>query len=144
MTVWPSWLVLMLIVRRARFDSWGQNPKTKIFSDFIIKWRHNWRVNEPNKHSSVDVCQCIRGVSTPLKEREINIPSLIFICLHPKTFVSHLPWPTPSACRCTDNRDSFRDSFKGLVALKIIIDLPLGFPINNISSQTYKDPDETE
>jgi len=32
------------------------------------------------------------------------------------------------------NRDSFRDSFKGLVALEII-DLPLGFfPINNIIS----------
>jgi len=25
------------------------------------------------------------------------------------------------------NRNSFRDSFKGLVALEIIIDLPLGF-----------------
>jgi len=33
------------------------------------------------------------------------------------------------------NRDSFRDSFKGLVALEIIIDLPIGFPINNIISQ---------
>jgi len=33
------------------------------------------------------------------------------------------------------NRDSFRDSFKGLVALEIIIDLPFGFPINNIISQ---------
>jgi len=32
------------------------------------------------------------------------------------------------------NRDSFRDSFKGLVALEIIIDLPIGFPINNIIS----------
>ena len=32
------------------------------------------------------------------------------------------------------NRDSFRDSFKGFVALEIIIDLPLGFPINNIIS----------
>ena len=32
------------------------------------------------------------------------------------------------------NRDSFRDSFKGLVALEIIIDLPFGFPINNIIS----------
>jgi len=32
------------------------------------------------------------------------------------------------------NRDSFRDSFKGLVALEIIIDLLLGFPINNIIS----------
>ena len=31
-------------------------------------------------------------------------------------------------------RDSFRDSFKGFVALEIIIDLPLGFPINNIIS----------
>ena len=26
------------------------------------------------------------------------------------------------------NRDSFRDSFKGLVALEIIIDLAIGFP----------------
>ena len=33
------------------------------------------------------------------------------------------------------NRDSFGDSFKGLVALEIIIDLPFGFPINNIISQ---------
>jgi len=33
------------------------------------------------------------------------------------------------------NRDSFRDSFKGLVALEITIDLPIGFPINNIISQ---------
>ena len=33
------------------------------------------------------------------------------------------------------NSDSFRDSFKGLVALEIIIDLPIGFPINNIISQ---------
>jgi len=32
------------------------------------------------------------------------------------------------------NRDSFRDSFKGLVALEIFIDLPIGFPINNIIS----------
>jgi len=32
------------------------------------------------------------------------------------------------------NRDSFRDSFKGLVALEIILDLPFGFPINNIIS----------
>ena len=32
------------------------------------------------------------------------------------------------------NRDSFRDSFKGLVALEIIPDLPIGFPINNIIS----------
>jgi len=32
------------------------------------------------------------------------------------------------------NRDSFRDSFKGLVALEIIIDLPIGFPIDNIIS----------
>jgi len=32
------------------------------------------------------------------------------------------------------NRDSFRDSCKGLVALEIIIDLPIGFPINNIIS----------
>ena len=29
-----------------------------------------------------------------------------------------------------------RDSFKGLVALEIIIDLPFGFPINNIISLT--------
>ena len=28
----------------------------------------------------------------------------------------------------------FRDSFKGLVALEITIDLPIGFPINNIIS----------
>jgi len=34
------------------------------------------------------------------------------------------------------NRDSFRDSFKGLVALEIIFDLPFGFPINNIISPT--------
>jgi len=34
------------------------------------------------------------------------------------------------------NRDSFRDFFKGLVALEIMIDLPFGFfPINNIISQ---------
>ena len=32
------------------------------------------------------------------------------------------------------NRDSFRDSFKGLVTLKIIIHLPIGCPINNIIS----------
>jgi len=32
------------------------------------------------------------------------------------------------------NRDSFRDSVKGLVALEIIIDLALSFPINNIIS----------
>jgi len=32
------------------------------------------------------------------------------------------------------NRNSFRDSFKGLVALEIIIDLSIGFPINNIIS----------
>jgi len=32
------------------------------------------------------------------------------------------------------NRDFFRDSFKGLVVLEIIIDLPIGFPINNIIS----------
>jgi len=32
------------------------------------------------------------------------------------------------------NRDSFRDSFKGLVALEIVLDLPFGFPINNIIS----------
>jgi len=31
-------------------------------------------------------------------------------------------------------RDFFRDSFKGLVALEIILDLPFGFPINNIIS----------
>jgi len=37
------------------------------------------------------------------------------------------------------NRDSFRDSFKGLVAFEIIIDLPFGFfPINNIISLLYK------
>jgi len=30
------------------------------------------------------------------------------------------------------NRDSFRDSLKGLVALEIILDLAFGFPINNI------------
>jgi len=30
------------------------------------------------------------------------------------------------------NRDSFQDSFKGLVALEIILDLPFGFSINNI------------
>jgi len=34
------------------------------------------------------------------------------------------------------NRDSFRDSFKGLVAMEIILDLPFGFPINNIISLT--------
>jgi len=33
------------------------------------------------------------------------------------------------------NRDSFRNSFKGLVAVEIIIDLPFGFPINNIISR---------
>ena len=33
------------------------------------------------------------------------------------------------------NRDPFRDSFKGLVALEIILDLPFGFPINNIISR---------
>jgi len=32
------------------------------------------------------------------------------------------------------NRDSFRDFFKGSVALEIISDLPFGFPINNIIS----------
>jgi len=32
------------------------------------------------------------------------------------------------------NRDSFRESFEGLVALEIMIDLPIGFPINNIIS----------
>jgi len=32
------------------------------------------------------------------------------------------------------NRDFFRDSFKGLVALEIINDLPIGVPINNIVS----------
>jgi len=33
------------------------------------------------------------------------------------------------------NRDSFRDYFKGSVALEIIIDIPFGFfPINNIIS----------
>jgi len=37
------------------------------------------------------------------------------------------------------NRDSFRDSFKGLVALEISIDLPLGFfPKNNIISLTTR------
>jgi len=37
------------------------------------------------------------------------------------------------------NRDSFRDSFKGLVALEIIIDPPLGFfPISNIISHRQK------
>ena len=35
MTVWPSRLVLMLIVRRAGFDSRCRNPKTKISPDFI-------------------------------------------------------------------------------------------------------------
>jgi len=34
------------------------------------------------------------------------------------------------------NKDSFRDSFKGLVALEIIHDLPIGFSINNIISRT--------
>jgi len=37
------------------------------------------------------------------------------------------------------NRDSFRDSLKGLVALEIIIDLPFGFPINNIISQNVEE-----
>jgi len=32
------------------------------------------------------------------------------------------------------NRDSFRDYFKGLVALEIIIDLSIGFLISNIIS----------
>jgi len=32
-------------------------------------------------------------------------------------------------------RDSFRDSFKGIVALEIILDFPFGFPIINIISQ---------
>jgi len=32
------------------------------------------------------------------------------------------------------NRDSFRDSLKGLVALEIMFDIPFGFPINNIIS----------
>jgi len=32
------------------------------------------------------------------------------------------------------NRDSFRDSLKGLVALEIILHLPFGFPINNMIS----------
>jgi len=37
------------------------------------------------------------------------------------------------------NSDSFRDSFKGLVALEIFIDLPLGFfPINNMISYRQK------
>jgi len=35
------------------------------------------------------------------------------------------------------NRDSFRNSFKGLVALEIIFDLPFGFPINNIISLNH-------
>jgi len=35
------------------------------------------------------------------------------------------------------NRDSFRDSLKGLVALEIIIDLPFGFPINNVISLAH-------
>jgi len=35
------------------------------------------------------------------------------------------------------NRDSFRDSFKGLVALEIIFDLPFGFPTKSIISHTY-------
>jgi len=35
------------------------------------------------------------------------------------------------------NRDSFRDSFKGLVALEITSDLPYGFPINNIISLAH-------
>ena len=49
------------------------------------------------------------------------------------------------------NKDSFRDSFKGLVALEIRIDLPIGFPINNIifllekrrsdSAQAHSDPE---
>jgi len=38
------------------------------------------------------------------------------------------------------NRDSFRDSFKGLVALEIIVDLPVGFPINNIISLYQNTP----
>jgi len=37
-------------------------------------------------------------------------------------------------CPAHLNRDSFRDYFKGLVALEIIIDLPIGFPINYIIS----------
>jgi len=36
------------------------------------------------------------------------------------------------------NRDFFRDSLKGLVALEIISDLPFGFPINNIIFQAVK------
>jgi len=36
------------------------------------------------------------------------------------------------------NRDFFRDSLKGLVALEIISDLPFGFPINNIIFQAIK------
>jgi len=35
------------------------------------------------------------------------------------------------------HRDSFRDSLEGLVALEIILDLPFGFPINNIISLKY-------
>jgi len=37
------------------------------------------------------------------------------------------------------NRDSFRDAFKGLVALEIIIDLPLGFP----NKQHYLSPEKS-
>jgi len=33
------------------------------------------------------------------------------------------------------NRDSFRDSFKELVALEIIIDIPFGFAINKFILQ---------
>ena len=32
------------------------------------------------------------------------------------------------------NKDSFRHSFKGLAALEIILELPFGFPINDIIS----------
>jgi len=35
------------------------------------------------------------------------------------------------------NRDSFRDSFKGLVALEIIFDLPFGFPINKTTLSLF-------
>jgi len=41
------------------------------------------------------------------------------------------------------NIDSFRDSFKGLVALEIILDLPFGFPINNIISLLWSNKSST-
>jgi len=37
------------------------------------------------------------------------------------------------------NRNSFRDFFKGLVTLEIILDLSFGFPINNIISLPEQD-----